>query len=453
MKNLIVNLAEATCCVRHEILDGRSHLVVPVVALIAGVLNQEYVPAAEIAASVAQWNDTPVPFEHPRERGVPISARQPAVLERAVAGRFYGANIGPDGRLRGEMWLDVAKATSLGYAETLALLEAGAPVEVSTAYFRDLETVAGDFNGKPYIGIARNLRPDHLALLPHGQGACSWQDGCGAPRVNEEVNLETHARTPDYDGTETTPWGNVDKTFAAYRAAYYKFSGAATPDVVPATCADAPAAMQRWIASKSLLGDAAATDFGQVCFFPVVNPGTNKLNAGALRAVLSGRGAQADIPAAQLEAARSKARALLDKEFTEGRMEENAKRDGEQTPVINQTPVTPVVPVTTPAVEPAPVANADLVALQATIVEFGGVAALREALTALRVNVEQERTELVRQLTANAQLTADEMELVPTTALRKLNAALRPADYSGRGGPRTNDANDGWQVLQAPEVK
>jgi copper chaperone CopZ len=29
------------------------------------------------------------------------------------------------------------------------------------------------------------MGPDHLALLPNSVGACSWQDGCGIPRVNQ----------------------------------------------------------------------------------------------------------------------------------------------------------------------------------------------------------------------------------------------------------------------------
>jgi hypothetical protein len=50
-----------------------------------------------------------------------------------------------------------------------------------------------------------------------------------------------------------------------------------------------------------------------------VNPDTDKLNGGALRAVLGGRGAQANIPRAALDSARSVARRLLDDEYGEER--------------------------------------------------------------------------------------------------------------------------------------
>jgi hypothetical protein len=43
----------------------------------------------------------------------------------------------------------------------------------------------GDWNGIKYNSVAKNHRPDHLALLPGGVGACSVKDGCGI-RANSE---------------------------------------------------------------------------------------------------------------------------------------------------------------------------------------------------------------------------------------------------------------------------
>ena len=48
----------------------------------------------------------------------------------------------------------------------------------------------GDWNGKAYVGIARNYRPDHLAILPDMKGACSIADGAGLCR-NHERGLTT----------------------------------------------------------------------------------------------------------------------------------------------------------------------------------------------------------------------------------------------------------------------
>jgi hypothetical protein len=106
----------------------------------------------------------------------------------------------------------------------------------------------------------------------------------------------------------------VKKTFAAFRDAYYEAHGGA-PDEPVSRIQDAPAAMRRWIASKTLLGDPDADNERDILFFPVVNPNTGKLNEGALKAVLGGRGAQANIPDEAKTSAQKKARSLLEKEF------------------------------------------------------------------------------------------------------------------------------------------
>ena len=172
---------------RVEMLEGREHLVVPVVALVEGVVNGAYVPAEEIAASLRAWNGVPFVVNHPSSRGVFISANSPQVLESQAIGRVFNAAL--DGsKFKAEVWIDTVKADALGGdAKTiLERLRSNEALEVSTGYFADFDEAPGQFNGKSYSGIHRNLRPDHLAGLPNDTGACSWADGCGAPRVNSE---------------------------------------------------------------------------------------------------------------------------------------------------------------------------------------------------------------------------------------------------------------------------
>jgi len=302
-------------------LDGRDYLVVPAVAIKAGVLNGELVTADEIGRHFGKWNGIPFVLNHPKDAdGVEISANDPAVLEEYGLGRFFSADFRNDG-LHGEIWLEIAKARKLGgqAAEVLRRLEGGKPLELSTSYFCDIESGAGEFNGVPYSGIQRNIAPDHLAALPGSVGACSWADGCGAPRTNKDGKMKTNilsgARRPTYDGIEETSWADVSKTFEAYRDGYYSYTDAERPDDPVTRVEDAPAQMKQWIAARSLLGDPDADDWRNLLFFPVVNPGTNNLNAGAVRAVLGGRAAQADIPRATLESAQDEARRLLELEF------------------------------------------------------------------------------------------------------------------------------------------
>jgi hypothetical protein len=164
---------------------GRRYLVSPVVALREGILNGVYVSAIEFGKHVQSWSGRPVPLGHPKNEGGYISANSPDVWANDVPGHLW--NVEADGdKLRGEIWIDLAKAEMMGErAQSIVnRLRANQPVEVSTGYFADHDSVSGVWNGKPYLGTARNIRPDHLALLPDEVGACSWADGCGTPRVN-----------------------------------------------------------------------------------------------------------------------------------------------------------------------------------------------------------------------------------------------------------------------------
>lgn len=164
---------------------GKRYLVASTVALKAGVLNGEYVPADEVAKYVDAWNGRPVPLGHPKQGGQAISANSMDLWDETPA-MFWNAHVDGDA-LKGEIWLDIAKAEAVGGLAVQALqkLRNGQPVEVSTGYFRDLVVTNGEIDGKTYTGIARNLRPDHVALLLNETGACSWSDGCGTPRINQ----------------------------------------------------------------------------------------------------------------------------------------------------------------------------------------------------------------------------------------------------------------------------
>lgn len=187
MSNLVTVNFQLLPQVRRETHGGIEYVIAPVVAVRAGVLNGELLPAEEIAKSVAAWNGVPLPISHPRENGTPISVNREDLLAACI-GTFQHAHF--DGfSLRGELWLDAAKARAQGGDALVALqrLERNEPLEVSTAYEPcPVEPIHGDFYGQPYTGIQRNIRPDHLALLPNETGACSWEHGCGAPRVNQQ---------------------------------------------------------------------------------------------------------------------------------------------------------------------------------------------------------------------------------------------------------------------------
>lgn len=180
----IIKVQAVKAKVRYEMFEGKEHLVAPVIPIVEGVLNGAFVSATEIAKFVYSWAGIPIPINHPMKQGEYVSANQKDILETNVVGRFLNPKMdGP--KLKGELWIDVAKATELGgeALQAMQMLQNGEQLEVSTAYFSDDVKKAGTFKGKKYSVAHTNLRPDHLALLPNAEGACNWEDGAGAPRV------------------------------------------------------------------------------------------------------------------------------------------------------------------------------------------------------------------------------------------------------------------------------
>lgn len=165
-------------------------MVVPVVAIVEGVLNNNLVPADEFGKYVNSWEGRPVPVDHPQVNGVHVSANLPTILESRNIGHFHNVNVdGP--KLKGELWIDIEAAERKGFSEIVEAFRNNQMMEVSTAYFADTEPTSGEFNGIEYQGIHRNLRPDHIAILPNDEGACSIADGCGAMRTNKQGVIMT----------------------------------------------------------------------------------------------------------------------------------------------------------------------------------------------------------------------------------------------------------------------
>lgn len=185
-------LLSATGTVRAQMHQGREHLVVPVVALMEGVIHAvnadepEFVPYTCLEESLEYWAGMPVVVGHPTKDGVQISAHDPDVLKGCQFGTIYQAH-GKDGQRLGlEAWVDPQRLEELDELELLEDVRAGNPIEVSIGgYVRTLAKL-GEYNGKAYKSEWKSLRPDHLAFLPRSKGACSIEMGCGAHRAAQQ---------------------------------------------------------------------------------------------------------------------------------------------------------------------------------------------------------------------------------------------------------------------------
>jgi len=191
MESLLVNLGRAV----PQQMGGRDYLVAPLTLIVPGVLNGSqgpiYYPEDEVERWPGLWNHVPLVVYHPVEDGQHVTARSPDVLDKSGVGLVLRDQY-VDNRRSAEAWFEVeaTKRVDKTLAPAIRILPrllSGAPIEISTGLDLDKEPAPSGavHNDTPYEHIARNFRPDHLAILPDAKGACSNKDGCGV-NVNEE---------------------------------------------------------------------------------------------------------------------------------------------------------------------------------------------------------------------------------------------------------------------------
>lgn len=179
--------------VRTEWLDGKEYWVAPTTIIVEGVHEGSggagFYPASEIRKFASSWNNKPVVVYHPKgEDGTFMSAADPKVLHSSSVGFLLFSEAGSSGRNRAETWIDKEKSRRVDPRIEKAFRD-GIVMEVSTGLFIDKERKRGRWHGERYSFVARNFRPDHLALLPDLVGACSVGDGCGMLQMNKALKF------------------------------------------------------------------------------------------------------------------------------------------------------------------------------------------------------------------------------------------------------------------------
>lgn len=170
---------------RLEKLDGRDYAVFAVVmAKPDVVMNGSLFPVEEYF--VDAWTGVPVTITHPEtDNGSFLNASDPKALEQFCVGRLFNVSVREsDLALIGEAWIDVEKIQRVD-AETFAAMQMGMPLDVSTGFYSAPIEESGEVGGEKFSLRHTGVIPNHLALLPNEDGACSWDAGCGV-RVNKK---------------------------------------------------------------------------------------------------------------------------------------------------------------------------------------------------------------------------------------------------------------------------
>jgi len=187
LQNVTFNLASS---VRYDTMEGRDYIVAPMVMITEGVHKGSngplYYPRSELAKTPEVWNHKPVVVYHPTMNGLGVSACDPDVITNRKVGIIMNTHFDfKTGKLRAEAWLEKDRIQEVDPRISEAL-SSGEVMELSTGLFTDNELIDGEWNGKEYKYVARNYRPDHLALLPDKIGACSIEDGAGLLQLNQQ---------------------------------------------------------------------------------------------------------------------------------------------------------------------------------------------------------------------------------------------------------------------------
>jgi hypothetical protein len=218
-----LHLLGATGQPRTEMMNGREHLVVPVVALMEGVIHAvnaetpEYVSLGVLQRAAKSWNGRPVVLGHPTKDGTQCSANSPDIEASHRIGTIYNSRVEGKKMLQ-EAWIDKAKAKQLHPAMYERLAE-GKTEEVSVGAHVSTDKTSGEFGGKPYKAAWLETAGDHLAFLPGGRGACSVAMGCGTHRA--AMHLVT-AESIEVD----------DSLFEMFRAAIGKRNNATDQEMI-----------------------------------------------------------------------------------------------------------------------------------------------------------------------------------------------------------------------------
>lgn len=178
----------------NKTFKGKEYLVVPVVIITEGVLNNILYNYYAMLSSTNLWNGIPVVINHPEDG---FSANKPEVLEEQGVGFLYNTTFQENemkkGQLKSEIWFDRDELSKLA-PDILERVKNLEMIEVSTGLMLDLIWANGsEFSGKSFQFVGEDFKPDHLAILPYEKGSCSIADGCGI-RTNKENMLKSNVK-------------------------------------------------------------------------------------------------------------------------------------------------------------------------------------------------------------------------------------------------------------------
>jgi len=170
----------------YEVSRDGDWLVVPVVMMTEGVRSGSAGPILHQPQYYSQnpqdWNGIPVTANHPRSDGNFVSVNDVS-QDQWIVGHLRNAHV-EDQKLKAECYIHEQRAIAVN-PEILNYIEEGRKIDVSIGAFTQDQPEMGSYGSQEYQAVTVAYHPDHLAILPGSEGACSWDDGCGI-RTNKD---------------------------------------------------------------------------------------------------------------------------------------------------------------------------------------------------------------------------------------------------------------------------
>jgi hypothetical protein len=167
-------------------------LIVPVVMMTEGVRNGSGGPVLHLSDNYSQepeaWDGVPVTVNHPSNSDDQFVSVNSVEEDQWVVGELKDARVEKN-KLKANAYISEQRAIAIN-PQLINYLSEARPLDVSIGALTKDQPDPGTYDGDEYDTVTMAYWPDHLALLPGGQGACSWDDGCGV-RVNKSESEES----------------------------------------------------------------------------------------------------------------------------------------------------------------------------------------------------------------------------------------------------------------------
>jgi len=188
---------------RIEKMNGRSYYVLPMTILKEGILAGSqgpiFYPEKENKKSPQIWNGMPLVVYHPMVGNRYVSARNPEILNKYGIGfNFNTQHDDNTKKVVSEGWFDIKRVQRFDsvmlkenptWDPILPRIKTGDKIELSTGLFaNNIPSEGQTYKGRGYKYVAKDYRPDHIAILPDQTGACSVQDGCGVNNTKHKYD-------------------------------------------------------------------------------------------------------------------------------------------------------------------------------------------------------------------------------------------------------------------------